>query len=366
MIPFFDLKSYNAKFKSEFELALENLLDSGQFILGNHVTKFESEFAAYCGLSRCVGTGNGLDALYLILTGYQELGKLKQGDEVIVPANTYIATALSVIRAGLTPVFVEPEHETLNIDPLAVEDAVTSRTRAIMPVHLYGQLADMLAIKTIAANHGLLIIEDAAQAHGAEDESGIKAGCFGHASAFSFYPTKNLGALGDAGAAVTSDEELANMIVMLRNYGASSKYINDHIGVNSRLDAIQALFLSIKLKKLDADNEKRRQLASRYLSEIRNEKIKLPFYSGGKDHVFHQFVLLTNERDALMHYLNKAGVGTLIHYPIPPHRQKALKKFDHLSFPISEKIHNNIISIPLNPTLTVEDQKTIIELINAY
>ena len=366
MIPFLDLKTYNERYRQAFHGQLEMMLDSGRYVLGSGVKKFETEFAKYCHTGHCIGTANGLDALILIFRGYIEIGRLKEGDEVIVPANTYIASILAVIQAGLQPVFVEPDNSTFNLDPEACASAINSKTKAILAVHLYGQLADMAVLSNLASAHDLLLIEDAAQAHGAEDTSGKKAGNFGHAAGFSFYPSKNLGALGDAGAITTNDDELAEMVQILRNYGASTKYVNDYLGVNSRLDEVQALMLSVKLKDLDEDNAYRRQLARVYGSEINNEKVNLPLVKNEMAHVFHQFVLMTKKREELIGYLNENGIGTLIHYPIPPHKQKALKTFQHLELPITECIHEEILSIPLNPVLTEEQQRFIIQTLNAY
>ena len=366
MIPFLDLKSYNDQYRSEFERAFQQFLESGRYILDDQVKSFEHDFANYCGTEYCIGTANGLDALILIFKGYIELGKINKGDEIIVPANTYIASIISIIHAGLTPVLVEPDPNTFNLAPLEIESAVNSKTRAILAIHLYGQLADMMAIKTVAANHGLLIIEDAAQAHGAMDDNGKFAGNLGDAAAFSFYPSKNLGALGDAGCVTTNDSELADLVAKLRNYGASSKYVNDHVGFNSRLDEIQALFLNIKLKHLDDDNDKRRKIARIYLNGVINEKIKLPYYSNSNDHVFHQFVVLVDDRKNFIEYLSVNKVGSLIHYPIAPHHQDALKEYSQLSLPITENIHNCIVSIPLNPILTIDQVESIVELLNAY
>ncbi len=366
MIPFLDLKSINKKYESSFKSYIDTFFDTGSYILGNEVQKFECDYAAYCGTNHCIGTGNGLDALVLIFKSFIHLGKLKLGDEVLVPANTYIASILSVIEAGLKPVFVEPDAKTFNISPSEIEKHISVNTKAIMPVHLYGQLADMEKINAIAKTHGLLVVEDAAQAHGAENNLGIKAGNLSDAAAFSFYPSKNLGALGDAGAVTTNNEDIANCIRLLRNYGSKEKYKNEIIGCNSRLDELQAAFLSIKLKGLDNENKRRQEVATQYLNGIINEKIILPFYDTTKNHIFHAFVVQVNERKKFTEYLTNNGVGWLIHYPIAPHKQNAFKKYSELNLPITESIHNTVVSIPMSPVITDAEVKKVIETLNAY
>jgi dTDP-4-amino-4,6-dideoxygalactose transaminase len=366
MIHFLDLQTINARFESEFKDSFGKFLISGRYILGDCVKTFESNFANYCGTKYCIGVGNGLDALVLIFKAYIELGKLNKGDEVLVPANTYIASILAVIHAGLTPVFMEPELDTYNISPEQIKENISSKTKAILVVHLYGQLANMTAINNLANLNNLLVIEDAAQAHGAVYSNGKRAGNLGNTSGFSFYPSKNLGALGDGGAVTTNDVELASIIYKLRNYGTSSKCVNDYIGFNSRLDEIQALFLIIKLKKLDKDNAKRVQIAKQYLSQIVSNKIKLPYFSNQKDHVFHQFVVSVENRDTFIDYLKKNEVETLIHYPIAPHKQKALSKYSHLKLPITEHIHNTVVSIPISPIMTDAQINKVIQLLNTY
>jgi len=325
MIQFLDLKKINAPYESTFQEKLKTVLDSGWYILGNEVKEFETRFASYCGTQYCIGTGNGFDALVLIFKAYIALGKLQKGDEVIVPANTYIATTLAVLQADLVPVLVEPKLKTYNIDPLLISEKITVKTKAILAVHLYGQVAEMDAINTIAMANNLLVIEDAAQSHGAEiyfemhNSEKIKAGNLSHAAAFSFYPGKNLGALGDGGAVVTNDEELSKMIQSMRNYGSEVKYHNDYKGINSRLDELQASFLNLKISNLDADNELRRTIARRYLAEIKNEKIVLPHWDLSDNHVFHLFVIRTKNRTELQQYLIQKGIQYLLHYPIPAH-----------------------------------------------
>ncbi len=374
MIKFLDLHKINSRFKAEFETQFKTFLDSGFYILGKQVSTFENSFANYCGTKYCIGTGNGLDALTLIFKAYIQLGKLKEQDEVIVPANTYIATILSVINAGLKPVFVEPDSETFNINPSEIEKYITPKTKAILVVHLYGQLAEMKRIQTIANENNLLVIEDAAQAHGAVLNSKFqipnsktqKAGGLSDAAAFSFYPSKNLGALGDGGSVTTNDSDLAKCIRMMRNYGSSKKYVNEIIGFNSRLDEIQAVFLNIKLKYLDADNEKRRVIAKRYFNEIHNENIKLPKYNQSKDHVFYVFTVCVENRNDFKAYLTTNNIGSLIHYPVAPHHQKALSMYKHLHLPITESIHKTIISIPISPVMTNDEVSKTINVINAY
>jgi dTDP-4-amino-4,6-dideoxygalactose transaminase len=374
MIPFLDLKKINAPYEVAFEEKLKVVLVNGWYILGEEVKAFENNFASYCGTNYCIGVGNGLDALTLIFKSYIQLGRLQKGDEVIVPANTYIASILAILEAGLIPTLVEPKLETYTINPDLIEDRITLKTKAILVVHLYGQLAEMEVINAIATNRNLLVIEDAAQAHGAIANSKFqipnsksqKAGNLSDAAAFSFYPGKNLGALGDGGAITTNDSELAKVASALRNYGSETKYHNDYAGVNSRLDELQAAFLNVKLPYLEIENDKRRSIARRYLSEIRNDKIILPLWDLSDNHVFHLFVIRTNNRQELQDYLLKNGVQTAIHYPIPPHKQKALQQYHELSFPITEKMHDEVLSIPLNPILSGEQVDFIITALNKY
>lgn len=366
MIPFVDLHAINARFEYEFKIGFQDFLDSSYYILGNQVKTFEQSFARYCGTAHCVGVGNGLDALQLILEGYKLLDKLSVGDEVLVASNTYIATIIAIKQAGLKPVLVEAEFKTFNFDLDALEAGITPKSKAIMPVHLYGQLAPMKEILALSSKHNLLIIEDAAQAHGAKDENGNRAGNLGNAAGFSFYPTKNLGALGDGGAVTTNDDDLAEVIRKLRNYGTSSKYVNEVLGFNSRLDEIQAAFLNIKLPTLDTDNDFRRKIATRYISEINNLKITLPFYDKSDAHIFHLFVVQVENRNDFQTYLNENGIGNLIHYPIAPHQQNALPDFKHLKFPITEKIHDQVISIPISPVMDAQQVSSVIEVLNNY
>jgi len=365
MIPFLNLKKINQPFEAPFQQKMKQLLDSGWYILGNEVKTFEANFATYCGTKHCIGVGNGLDALVLIFKAYIQLGKIQKGDEVIVPANTYIASILAILEADLVPILVEPRLEAYTIDSEKIEAKITLKTKAILPVHLYGQLCEMEVINSIAKKHNLLVIEDAAQAHGAEWNR-TKAGNFGNASGFSFYPGKNLGALGDAGAITTNDDALAEVLFSMRNYGSKVKYENEIIGVNSRLDELQAAFLNIKLQQLNTENQIRRQIAKRYLSEIKNDKIVLPLWDESKNHVFHLFVIRNANRLALQNYLKENGIETMIHYPIPPHKQKALSSWNHLAFPTTEKIHDEVLSIPLNSTLKDDEIKHIVSTLNKY
>lgn len=373
MISFLDLKKINEPYETAFQEKLKLVLDNGWYILGKETEAFEKAFASYCNSDYCIGVGNGFDALVLIFKGYIQLGKLKKGDEVIVPANTYIASILAILQAGLVPVLVEPKLETYNINPNLISEKITSKTKAVLVVHLYGQLAEMDQINAIAHQNNLLVIEDAAQAHGAvlaesrkPKAESKKSGNLSNAAAFSFYPGKNLGALGDGGAVTTNDDELAKTIQSLRNYGSEAKYQNEYIGVNSRLDELQAAFLNVKLPNLDIENNRRRAIAKRYLTEIKSEKIKLPFWDFSPNHVFHLFVIRTENRDELQQYLLENGVQTMVHYPIPPHQQKAFSEWNTLSFPITEKIHNEVLSLPMSPVLTNDEVSFVVEILNQY
>jgi dTDP-4-amino-4,6-dideoxygalactose transaminase len=359
MISFLDLKKINQAYENAFQEKLKTVLNNGWYILGKETETFEKAFATYCNAKYCIGVGNGFDALTLIFKGYIQLGKLQKGDEVIVPANTYIASILAILEADLVPVLIEPKLETYNINPDLILKEITPQIKAILVVHLYGQLAEMKEINAIAQENNLLVIEDAAQAHGAF--SNLKS-----ASAYSFYPGKNLGALGDGGAIVTNDYELSKVILSLRNYGSEKKYHNQYIGVNSRLDELQAAFLNLKLPNLNVDNDKRRAIAKRYLSEIKNEKIILPFWDFSNNHVFHLFVIRTENRAALQEYLAQNDIQTVIHYPIPPHKQKAFSDWNNLSFPITEKIHDEVLSLPISPVLTDDEVGFVIEILNKY
>lgn len=349
----------------ELKEAASRVIDSGWFIGGHELQTFEKNFASYCEVKHCLGVANGLDALTLTIRAWKELGKVKEGDEVIVPANTYIASLLAISENGLRPVLVEPDEKSFNLDPKLIIKKITSRTKAILAVHLYGQLANMPAINKIAKEHGLLVLEDSAQAHGASID-GRKAGNWGDASGFSFYPGKNLGALGDAGAITTNDDELADVLSQLRNYGSKVKYKNDFKGVNSRLDDIQAAFLSVKLKYLDAQTNHRREISLLYRNEVKNELLSLPSCSDELSHVWHLFVVRSHYRQELQEYLNKQKIQTLIHYPIPPHKQGAYKDLNELSFPITEAIHAEVLSIPIGPTLELADAHKVISALNSF
>ncbi|RUT71678.1 aminotransferase class I/II-fold pyridoxal phosphate-dependent enzyme [Flavobacterium cupreum] len=378
MIPFLDLKKINKPYETAFQEKLKSVLDNGWYILGKEVETFEKAFAAYCKTDYCIGVGNGLDALVLIFKGYITLGKLQKGDEVIVPANTYIASILAIVEAGLVPVLVEPKLETYNLNPDLIQEKINSKTKAILAVHLYGQLAEMDQINEIANRNNLLVVEDAAQSHGAFENSNkvkipnskngtlIEVKKSSAAMAYSFYPGKNLGALGDGGAITTNDSALAKVLFSLRNYGSEKKYYNEYIGVNSRLNEIQAAFLNLKLPNLDADNDRRRSIAKRYLAEIKNDKIVLPAWDFSNNHVFHLFVVRTSDREDLQEYLTQNTIQTVIHYPIPVHKQKAFSDWNHLSFPITEKIHKEVLSLPMSPVLTAGEVDCIIDVLNRY
>ncbi|WP_028454385.1 DegT/DnrJ/EryC1/StrS family aminotransferase [Chitinilyticum litopenaei] len=364
MIPFLDLKALNKRFEGEFASALQRVLDSGWFVCGEELRAFEAEFALWCGVAHCIGVGNGLDALSLILKAYMHLGRLVPGDEVILPANTFIATALAVSEAGLVPVLADPLESSANLDPVAAAAAMSSRTRALLPVHLYGRLADMVALRELARQHGLLLIEDAAQAHGAS-LGGQRAGTWGDAAAFSFFPGKNLGALGDGGAVLTGDEQLAACVASLRNYGSQRKYHHEQRGVNSRLDELQAAFLRIKLRVLDADQDERNILAARYLSGIRNKHIVLPEVPvAGERHSWHLFVVRSAYRNALQAHLHEQGVATLVHYPIPIHRQQAYSCLAWPSLPVAERLAETVLSLPIYPGMKRVDR--VIEACNSF
>lgn len=363
-IPFLDLKKPHQDLRDELTAAFQTVLDSGWFIMGQQLVEFEKEYAAYCGSKHCIGVGNGLDALHLILRAYG----IGEGDEVIVPSNTYIATWLAASFVGATPVPVEPNPNSYNLDPNKIEAAITSRTKAIMAVHLYGQTADMAPINAIAKKHGLKVIEDAAQAQGARYQ-GKRAGALGDAAGHSFYPGKNLGALGDAGAVTTDDDELAHQLRVLRNYGSQVKYKNEVKGYNSRLDELQAALLRVKLPQLDRWNEQRRALAKVYLEELQDlPHISLPQTDMDNEHVWHVFAILHPQRDALQKHLQEAGIGTVIHYPIPPHLQDAYAelKLGVGSFPISEAIHQQIISLPLDPYLSVDEVRQVAAAVRSF
>ena len=365
-VPFLSLKDLNAQYNTEIESRVKEILADGWYLMGKHVDNFQLEWANYCGTKHAIAVASGLDALILIFEGYKELGKLSEGDEIIVPVNTFIASIIAIQRAGLVPILVEPNEASFNLDIHLIERNISSKTKAILAVHLYGQLADMNALQKIATEHNLLLVEDAAQAHGAE-LGRKRAGNLADAAAFSFYPGKNLGAYGDAGAVTTNDSELAEVISSIRNYGSTEKYLHKYLGLNSRLDEIQAAVLSVKLSSLDQETEIRRNQSRRYRNEIKNAKIQLPQLSGNESsHAWHLFVVRTADREGLMKYLAQCEIQTLIHYPIAPHKQECFSEWNTLSFPITEKIHEEVVSLPLNSSLS-EDQITyVIEKMNQY
>lgn len=364
-IPFLDLKVLNAQYANEFEQTLDRVLNSGWYILGNEAKQFEQEFADYCGTKHCIGVANGLDALKLIIQAYKELGFMQEGDEIIVPANTYIASILAITENRLIAMLVEPDIRTYNIDPALIETKITKKTKAIMVVHLYGQVTAMNEINALAKKHNLKVIEDSAQAHGAIYQ-GKRAGNLGDASGFSFYPGKNLGALGDGGAVTTNDGELAEVVRALGNYGSHKKYENLYQGLNSRLDEIQAALLRVKLKHLDEETEKRRKVAHFYLDNIKNESIALPSINDVESHVWHLFVIRTQNRAKLQKHLSDNYIQTLIHYPIPAHKQNAYKNWHEFIYPTTELIHNEVLSLPISPIQNIKDTKKIVKIINNF
>lgn len=364
MIQFLDILTSHLEIKDELDQAYWRVLSSGTYILGKEVEDFEKEFAAYCGATQCVGVGNGLEALHLILRAYG----IGPGDEVIVPANTFIATWLAVSYTGARPVPVEPLENTYNLDPTRIEAAITPRTKAILPVHLYGQIADMDAINQIAAKHGLKVIEDSAQAHGALYK-GCRAGGLGDASGWSFYPGKNLGALGDAGAVTTNDNDLAEKVRRLRNYGSQVKYYNEVKGFNSRLDPLQAAFLRVKLKHLDEWNQRRRLVAGRYLEQLADlSDLTLPFVPEWAVPSWHLFVVRHPRRDALHDHLHQADIGTLIHYPVPPHLSEAYAELGGAAgdFPLTEQMANTVLSLPMGPHLDLPAIDQVVAAIRKF
>jgi dTDP-4-amino-4,6-dideoxygalactose transaminase len=364
MIKFLDLQKINQEYAAELKNVASEVIDSGWYLLGKRVKTFEKELSDYIQVPHAIGVANGLDALRLILRGYMELGLIKEGDEVIVPANTYIASVLAITDNRLVPVFVEPDPKTFNLDISKIEENITSRTKAILVVHLYGRVCWSDELEATAKKHQLKIIEDNAQAIGASWK-GIKTGALGDAAGFSFYPGKNLGALGDAGAVTTKDDALAQTIRALANYGSHVKYENKYQGLNSRLDEIQAAFLSVKLKYIDTENTYRRMVTKRYISEIKNAGILLPQSPEDEnEHVWHLFVIQTKDQKKCQEDCLKHNIHTLIHYPIPPHKQEAYQNFNHLSFPLTEAIHNEVVSLPISPVISEEEIDFIIETLS--
>jgi dTDP-4-amino-4,6-dideoxygalactose transaminase len=365
MIPFLDLKGINAQYREELIKACTKVIDSGWYVQGNECKEFEKEFAEYCGTKYAIGVANGLDALILILRAYKELGIMEDGDEVIVPSNTYIASILAISQNNLVPVLVEPDINTYLIDPNKIEEKITSKTKVILPVHLYGQTCQMDKINEIAKKHNLKVIEDSAQSHGAYFGD-KRCGNLGDASGFSFYPGKNLGALGDGGAVTTNDDELAQAIRALGNYGSHKKYENLYKGVNSRLDEIQAAMLRVKLRYLDGESDKRRTIAKYYLQNIKNENIILPTVRNENNHVWHLFVIRTKNRVELQKYLLDNGIQTLIHYPLAPHKQVAYQEWNDESYLVSEQIHDEVLSLPISGVQSLEVTNKIVEVINDF
>lgn len=361
MVKFLDLHKINERYRTDIDENIKNVLDSGWYILGKEVETFENNFAKYCGVKHCISVANGLDALRLIIKAYG----FGEGDEIIVPSNTYIASILAISDNGCTPVLVEPDINTYNINPDLIEEKITPKTKAVMVVHLYGQAVEMEHVWALAKKYDLKIIEDSAQAHGAiyNDK---RTGNLGDASGFSFYPGKNLGCLGDGGAVTTNNDELAQKIRGLRNYGSEIKYRNLYKGVNSRLDEIQAAVLNVKLKYLDEDNQRRREIALYYLENIKNPVIVLPEAKNDLSHVWHLFVVRTNKRDELQKYLADNDIQTIIHYPIAPHKQQAYAEWNDLSYPISEKIHSEILSLPISPVMTQSETQKVVQVINNW
>lgn len=365
-VPFLDLGAVNARHRDALIAAVTRVIDSGWYVLGKEVRAFEAAFADYCGVRHVVGVANGLEALQLVLRAYLEIGRLREGDEILVPANTYIATILAITENRLTPVLVEPAEGSFLVDAHGLAASVTARTRAILLVHLYGETAFSEEIATIARRHELLVIEDAAQAHGAEF-AGRKVGRLGDAAGFSFYPGKNLGALGDAGAVTTDDDELAAVVRALGNYGSRTKYVNERLGINSRLDEMQAAILAAKLPYLDTENERRREIARRYLAEIRSPFIVLPSAPADPgSHVWHAFVVRSDLRDALQQHLSGEGIGTIIHYPVPPHQQRAFASWNGRSYPRTEMIHRSVLTLPVDVSMADADVTRVVAACNSF
>ena len=365
MVKLLDLQKITAMHRDEYDMAIRSVLDAGWFLQGHANQQFESDYAQYVGTNHCVAVANGLDALKLIIRGYKELGVFHDGDEIIVPANTYIATILAITDNNLVPVLVEPTWEYLEIDIDKVEEAITPKTRGVMTVHLYGRIAYNDKLSAICRSHGLKLMEDCAQSHGCE-WNGRKTGALGDAAAHSFYPGKNLGAVGDAGAVTTDDKELAAVIRALANYGSQKKYVFRYVGMNSRMSEIDAAVLDVKLKYLDEDNRRRQQLAAYYYKSIDNTLITLPQQLNDENNVYHQFPIFCERRDELQAFLTEHSIQTLIHYPIPPHKQECYKEWNDRSYPITEKIHQQELSIPMNQVITEEEAQEVVKWLNAF
>jgi dTDP-4-amino-4,6-dideoxygalactose transaminase len=370
-VPFLNLKEYNKRYEDDIQASLNRVISSGWYLLGDEKESFEQEFSDFIGVDYTIGVGSGLDALKIILKAYQLMGHFEEGDEVIVPANTFIATILAIVDSDLNPLLVEPDEATFNIDPHSIEEKITPRTKAIMIVHLYGQNAYSKRIEKLCDKYDLKLIEDAAQAHGARFD-GQQVGSLGDAAAFSFYPGKNLGAMGDAGAICTDNQELANYCGMLGNYGAASKYRYKYKGLNSRMDELQAGVLRVKLQGLDEDNQRRRKVANFYLENISNEKIELPRQQDAttvlqdESHVWHLFVVRVKNRDQFINHLKDHGVEASIHYPIAPNKQAGYPKLQNLSLPITERLHREVVSLPMSPVLKREDMQQVVQAVESY
>jgi dTDP-4-amino-4,6-dideoxygalactose transaminase len=365
MIKFLDIGKINSQYQNELKEAASRVIDSGWYLMGKELENFEQSYADFCHVKNCLGVANGLDALRLIFKAYIEMGVMEKGDEVIVPANTYIASVLAISDNDLVPVFVEPNEETFNLDVSLLNQVLTKKTKAVLTVHLYGQISIDEQLLIFCSKNNLKLIEDAAQSHGATWNDKISGG-IGDAAGHSFYPGKNLGALGDAGAVTTNDSELAKVISALRNYGSFVRYENQYQGLNSRLDEIQAAFLNIKLKYIQKDIKTRRRIANYYLDNITNSQIVLPTVLNKNAHVWHLFVIKLKNREKLQKYLSKKGIKTLIHYPIPPHKQKAYSKLSDLSLPITESIHKQVLSLPISPVLTEKEIFKVIKTVNEF
>ena len=365
MVRFLDLQKVNSRFRDEILEATQRVVDSGWYLLGQECHDFENNYARYIGTSHCIGVGNGLDALTLIYRAYIEMGIMKPGDEVIVPANTYIATILAITENGLKPILVEPRSDTLEIDDSLIEQAITPRTRSVLIVHLYGRCAYTEQIGRLCREHRLKLVEDNAQAHGC-CYGGRMTGSLGDAAGHSFYPGKNLGGLGDGGAVTTNDDELAKIVRALGNYGSSRKYVFDYKGRNSRLDEMQAAVLRVRLRHLDDDNEHRRQIADYYYDHLDNPLVNVPMRTAPTENVYHTFPILSPQRDALQSYLRERGIETLIHYPIPPHRQACYAEWGELRLPVTEHIHDCELSLPISPVLTFDEARLVCQAVNEF
>ena len=365
MVKLLDLQAITAMHGGEIKAAVNRVIDSGWFLQGNENKRFEQDYGKYIGTEHCIAVANGLDALYLLMRGYKEMGLMQDGDEIIVPANTYIATIIAITRNNLIPILVEPTFENLEIDINKIEEAITPRTKGVMIVHLYGRIAYNDKLEEICKKYGLILMEDCAQSHGCAWK-GVKTGALGDSAAHSFYPGKNLGALGDAGAVTTNDPELAEVIRALANYGSQKKYIFKYVGMNSRMAETDAAALDVKLQYLDEDNKKRQELAAYYYKNINNPLINLPSRIPDENNVYHQFPIFCERRDELQAYLRENGIQTLIHYPIPPHKQDCYKEWKERSYPITEEIHAQELSIPMNQAISEEEAEEVVNVINSY